>query len=102
MAVPVYTDGDVPSYQGTLIPEIWSKRWLKAFYERSILTFFCNNDWEGEVKDQGDTVKIRVVPKPTIRNYVKGQKLTTENLEADVVELKVDRAKYFFFSRIPC
>ena len=99
MAVPVYTGGDVPvpSYHGTLIPEIWSKRWLKAFYERSILTFFCNNDWEGEVKDQGDTVKIRVVPKPTIRDYVKGQKLTTENLQADVVELKVDRAKYFSF-----
>ena len=43
------------------IPEIWSGKLLKKYYDYTILTSICNTDYEGEIKNQGDTIIIRSI-----------------------------------------
>lgn len=85
----------VDGYTGKFIPEVWSGKLAVKFYLATCLTEITNNDWEGEIKDQGDKVKIRHVPTVTIRDYQKGQTLQTERPGTTVIELNIDQGKYW-------
>lgn len=78
--------------------QIWSSRLLIKFYAATVFADIANTDYEGEVKNHGDTVLIRTVPDITIRTYVKGQKLTYETPESAKVTLTIDKGYYFAFS----
>jgi hypothetical protein len=95
MAYPV-APGE-PSYSGTYIPEIWSSKLLVKFYEGTVLTSVTNTAYEGEIRNHGDTVKIRDKPTVTIRDYAKGQNLQVEQPIPTVTELLIDKGKYFSF-----
>jgi hypothetical protein len=87
-----------PQYGGasrTFIPEIWSTKLAVKYYEGSVLQQIANTDYEGEIKQQGDKVNIRTIPDITINDYEKGGTLTYENPESPLVELLIDRAKYW-------
>jgi len=91
-----YTAGSASdAYSGKFIPEIWSGKLQVKFYQTTVLSEITNNDWEGEIKDQGDKVEIRTVPSITINNYTKGMSLTSQVPTNDVVELNIDKGKYF-------
>ena len=83
------------AYTGKFIPEIWSGKLQVKFYQTTVLSDITNNDWEGEIKDQGDKVEIRTVPSITINNYLKGQTLAAQVPTGDVLELLIDKGKYF-------
>ena len=83
------------AYTGKFIPEIWSGKLQVKFYQSTVLSEITNNDWEGEIKDQGDKVEIRTVPTITISNYSKGQTLSSQVPTTDLVELLIDKGKYF-------
>jgi hypothetical protein len=87
-----------PNYSGNFIPEIWSGKLLVKFYDATVLGDITNTDYEGEIKAQGDKVIIRQTPTMTIRDYSKGQTLVTEKPESPVLNLNIDRAKYFSFT----
>jgi N4-gp56 family major capsid protein len=91
--------GAYPQYStaGTskFIPEIWSGKLQAKFYKTTVLSEITNNDWEGEIKGQGDKVYIRSIPTITIRSYVKGQNLTNEVPESTPLELNIDKGQYF-------
>lgn len=80
---------------GKFIPEIWSGKLQVKFYRSTVLGDITNNDWEGEIKGQGDKVYIRTIPTITIRDYQKGQSLTNEAPTSTPVELNIDKGKYF-------
>ena len=84
-----------PTYAGTFIPELWSGKLIEKFYDATVLAQIANTDYEGEIKDQGDTVHIRTVPSITIRDYQRGMTLQTERPDAPIVDLTIDYAKYF-------
>jgi hypothetical protein len=84
-----------PNYSGTFTPEIWSGKLLEKFYDASVLPFISNSTYEGEIKSMGDKVKIRTVPSIVIRNYVMNQNLTVDRPESPIVELNIDKGKYF-------
>jgi hypothetical protein len=84
-----------PALSGTFIPEIWSGKLVEKFYAATVLAAIANTDYEGEIKSQGDKVKIRTKPSLTIRNYTAGQTLTYERPSSNVVELNIDKGKYF-------
>lgn len=90
-------DSYAPGGASKFIPEIWSGKLQVKFYQNTVLTEITNNDWEGEIKDQGDTVKIRSVPTITIRDYQKGMNLTNEVPTSAPISLTVDQGKYFSF-----
>jgi hypothetical protein len=77
------------------IPEIWSGKLQVKFYKSTVLGEITNNDWEGEIKGQGDKVIIRSIPTITIRDYQKGQNLTNEVPESTPIELLINKGKYF-------
>lgn len=83
------------SYSGTFIPQIWSSRLLEKFYDATVLAGISNTDYEGEIRNQGDTVIIRQRPDITIRDYEPDQELEVERPNADVTQFTIDYAKYF-------
>lgn len=84
-----------PNYSGNFIPEIWSGKLIENFYDATVLAAISNTDYEGEIRNMGDTVNIRTTPDITIREYVKGQKLTVENPDKPKIQLVIDKGEYF-------
>jgi len=93
MAYP-HASGTV-SYSGTFIPEIWSKKLIEKFYDATVLTAISNTNYEGEIRSQGDMVKIRTIPTLTINDYQSGQILVNQRPESEIVELLIDKGKYW-------
>ena len=84
-----------PDYSGNFLPEIWSGKLIENFYDSTVLAAISNTDYEGEIRNQGDTVNIRTQPNITIREYVKGQNLVVENPDAPKLQLVIDKGEYF-------
>lgn len=87
----------VDSYAGAsqFIPEVWSGKLQVKFYKSTVLGEITNNDWEGEIKGQGDKVYIRTIPTINISNYTKGMNLTSQVPTSTPLELNIDKGKYF-------
>ncbi len=84
-----------PSYSGTFIPEIWSSKLIEKFYDATVLAAISNTNYEGEIKGQGDKVKIRTIPSLEINDYKSGQTLVNQRPESSNVELLIDQGKYW-------
>ena len=82
-------------YAGNFIPEIWSGKLQAKFYKTTVFSEISNNDWEGEIKGQGDKVHIRTIPTITINDYAKGDNLTNQVPNSAPIELLIDKGKYF-------
>ena len=102
MAYPVATTpfggagtGASPAYHGTFIPEIWSGKLIEKFYSATVLAAIANTDYEGEIKNQGDTIHIRTKPTITIRDYQADQTLVVERPSSPIVDMTIDKGKYF-------
>jgi hypothetical protein len=84
----------------TFIPEIWSKLLLASLKKSLVYAApgVVNRDYEGEIAEQGDTVTINSISRPTIGTYVKGSTtIVPEQLTSAQRKLLVDQAKYFAF-----
>lgn len=77
------------------IPEIWSGKLIEKFYAATVLAAISNTDYEGEIKNQGDTVKIRTKPTVTIKDYRADGLLELERPKGSVLDLSIDKGKYF-------
>lgn len=77
------------------IPEIWSGKLIEKFYAATVLAAISNTDYEGEIRNQGDTVKIRTKPTITIKDYRADGLLELERPKGSVVDLTIDKGKYF-------
>jgi hypothetical protein len=103
MAFPVASGGSLypagvagNTLQSTgFIPQIWSGKLIEKFYASTVLSAISNTDYEGEIKNQGDTVKIRTKPTITIRNYAADSNLTLERPASSEIDLTIDQGKYF-------
>ena len=84
-----------PNYSGNFIPEVWSGKLIENFYDATVLAAISNTDYEGEIRNMGDTVNIRTQPNITIREYVKGQNLVVENPDSPKLQLLIDKGEYF-------
>jgi hypothetical protein len=95
---PIYPTGSTtptPAYAGTFIPILWSTKLIEKFYASTVLAAISNTDYEGEIKNKGDTVVIRTKPTITIRDYLADGLLQVERPSSNIVELKIDQGKYF-------
>lgn len=84
-----------PSYSGAFIPTLWSGKLLAKFYQNTILSEVTNTDYEGELKNQGDTVRIRLAPSISISDYTVGQSLSYEVPTPIFQDMQVNKGKYF-------
>src|ERR1039457_6760375 len=77
------------------IPEVWSGKLIEKFYASTVLGAISNTDYEGEIKNKGDRVRIRTKPTITIHNYDVDQLLALERPLGGSVELYIGNGKYF-------
>jgi N4-gp56 family major capsid protein len=81
-------------------PEIWSANLLVA--TRKALVYagpdMLNRDYEGEISQAGDTVRITSIGDPTVSDYVPNSTvISPEELTDAQRTMVVDQAKYFAF-----
>jgi hypothetical protein len=106
MAFPVATGGTTPPIYPAgstgnglsgagFIPEIWSGKLIEKFYASTVLAAISNTDYEGEIKNQGDKVKIRTKPTISIKDYRADGALELERPTGNVLDLLIDKGKYF-------
>lgn len=84
----------------TNIPEVWSARLLVALDKALVFAGpqVTTRAYEGEIRAQGDTVRIRSISDPTVASYTKGSTtITPEQLTDTQRSLTIDQAKYFAF-----
>lgn len=84
-----------PSYSGNFIPTLWSGKLAEKYYASSTFADCSNTDWEGDIKNMGDTVVINTIPTVTIRDYKVGQSLTYEVPTSGSIDLLINQGKYF-------
>lgn len=82
-------------YSGAFIPTLWSGKLLAKFYQNTILSEVTNTDYEGELKNQGDTIRIRLAPSITINDYSAGQSLVSEVPAPIYQDMQINKGKYF-------
>lgn len=80
------------------IPTIWSARLLSHLDKKHVYAALMNRDYEGEIKNFGDTVKINQIGDVEIKDYIKNKDIEApEELSGDQLTLTIDQAKYFNF-----
>lgn len=77
------------------IPELFSGKLVKKFYDSCMYTEIANTEYEGEIKSQGDKVTIRTRATVTTFAYTKGAGLTYTQPESPNVELNIDKGRGF-------
>ena len=83
------------SYSGAFIPTLWSGKLLAKFYQNTMLSEIANTDYEGELKNQGDTIRIRLAPSININDYEVGSNLSYEVPTPIYQDMQVNKGKYF-------
>ncbi len=81
-------------------PEIWSANLLVALRKTLIYggDMVVNTDYEGDIAEAGDTVRITSISRPSINTYTPGvTSINPEQLTDAQRTLVVDQAKYFAF-----
>ncbi|PCN47003.1 P22 coat protein - protein 5 domain protein [Curtobacterium sp. 'Ferrero'] len=79
-------------------PTIWSPLLLVALRKSLIYSAFINRDYEGEIAEAGDSVRITSVGRPKIGTYVPYEtKIEPEQLKDSSRTLIVDQSKFFAF-----
>ena len=79
------------------IPTLWSAQLLTATKTTHVGAGICNRDYEGEIRDSGDTVKITSISDPSVVDYT-GADLTFADIADDTRALVIDQAKAVAFN----
>ena len=82
------------------IPTVWAARLLTALEHALVYgqREVANRDYEGEIREAGNTVKIASIGDVSIGDYVKDTDIADpEVLTDDEQTLLIDQAKYFNF-----
>jgi hypothetical protein len=82
----------------TFIPELWSARLLYNLENSHVATQLVNRDYEGIIRNQGDTVHINSIGEITVSDYTKNTDLADPEVLATTDQtLVIDQAKAFNF-----
>ncbi|WP_338659728.1 P22 phage major capsid protein family protein [Paraclostridium sordellii] len=83
------------AYQN-FIPQVWSARLLANLDKTHVYPMCVNRDYEGEIKQFGDTVRINRFGDVTVSDYT-GTLGEPEEIDSTQVLLTIDKAKSFNF-----
>ena len=87
---------DFTTTYGAFIPEIWSKK-LNNMLEKNCVMLQCvNRNWEGDIKQQGDKVKI-ITPADVTVSTLTSSNIAYSSLTPTSMELEIDQKKFFAF-----
>jgi hypothetical protein len=78
-------------------PVKYSLKLVEILYNETIYTKVTNTDYDGEIKNEGDRVRVRTLGKVVLSTYTKGMTLAGQDLAPIFEDLIVDKASYFKF-----
>lgn len=80
------------------IPTVWSENLYQELDKKYIGVANCNRDYEGEIREKGNIVRICGVGEVVVSEYTKNTNMSSPaTLSDNVRDLKIDQAKYFNF-----
>ena len=81
---------------GLFKPELWSKELLRKINDSGVMLDCVNRDYEGEMKNAGDTVHIQKIGDVTVNDYG-AEAIKYQKLDGDTDTLVINQKKYFAF-----
>ena len=80
------------------IPQLWSDTILAAYRKNLVFANVVNRDYEGQIRQMGDTVKINAIGDINISSYTKDTDMNPPQALTDAqTMLAITQAKYFNF-----
>jgi hypothetical protein len=79
------------------VPELWSDRLFVALRKTLVFNGLVNKDYEGQIRNYGDTVHINEIGPVTVNSYAKHGTLTYETLDSAQKTLLIDQISSFSF-----
>ncbi len=79
-------------------PKKYSLKLVALLYNETLYPWITNTKYEGEIKNEGDEVKVRTSGRITLSDYTKGMTLVRQDLNPVVESLTIDQLKYFSFA----
>lgn len=89
------SDQTTNSYSA-FIPEIWSQKLNNMLSKNCVMLQCVNRNYEGEIKNQGDSVKI-ITPAAVTISTVSDSSITYNELSPTEMDLVIDQKKFFAF-----
>lgn len=83
------------------IPQVWVAALITALRKKLVYAgpTVVNRNYEGEISEAGDTVRVTSIGRPTIGNYVPNvTSIVPEKLNTAQRTMTIDQSKYFAFS----
>lgn len=84
------------AHYSAFIPEIWSQKLNNMLTKNCVMLKCVNRNYEGEIKNQGDTVKI-ITPAAVSISTVTDSAITYNELNPTETDLVIDQKKFFAF-----
>lgn len=80
------------------IPQLWSDTMLKSLRKNLVFGALFNDDYQGQISQMGDTVRINAIGNITVSNYTKDTDLAAAQTLTDAqTMLVISQAKYYNF-----
>ena len=90
------TESEFSTTYSAFIPQIWSQK-LSNMLEKNCVMMQCvNRNWEGEISQQGDKVKI-ITPAEVSVSTLTSDSITYSSLTPTSQELVINQKKFFAF-----
>lgn len=80
------------------IPQLWSARLLANLDKATVITLGANTNYEGEIRNVGDRVKIQQPGSLSVNNYPASADISYEAPTSTTKTLQVDQDKYWAFT----
>lgn len=78
-------------------PVKYSLKLVELLYNDTLYPNITNTNYEGEIKEAGDRVRVRTAARVSLSDYTKGMTLVAQDLNPTYEDLVVDQQKYFKF-----
>lgn len=90
------TDETSTAHYSAFIPEIWSQKLNNMLTKNCVMLQCVNKNYEGDIKNQGDTVKI-ITPAAVSISTVSDSAISYSELNPTETDLVIDQKKFFAF-----
>jgi hypothetical protein len=78
-------------------PIKFSLKLVELLYNDSLYSQIANTQYEGQIKDSGDRVRVRTAGRISLSAYTKGMQLVKQELTPTSEDLIIDQQQYFSF-----
>lgn len=82
--------GNLPN--GVFTPVIYSKRVLLSLKKTAVVDEVTNTEFQGEISNMGDTVRIIKQPVMTVQSYTRGQVIQSQDIVDEDITLVINQA----------